>query len=249
MSEDRDYESEARKEGWVPESEWKGDEAKKPAEFVDAKVFVERGEKIAGVLKSKVERLERERAADRKDIAEFREYTQAQLAKEKSEKERLLKTLEAQRAEAINESDGQTFTQLDQQINDLRSQPDPAPSSANDFDSLANAWVAQNSWYQQDQVLAAYADGIGSRIEAEGYTGQAFFDEVSRRTQETFPEKFQTSAPAAPTVDSGQVREASDPKPKSYDALPEDAQAQCDKFVETIPGFSKEEYVANYDWD
>ena len=48
--ENRNYEAEAKAQGWNPDYEGENK--------VDAKLFVEKGEKIAGILKSKNTRLE-----------------------------------------------------------------------------------------------------------------------------------------------------------------------------------------------
>ena len=50
MSEERDYEAEAIKDGWNPNFEGEGKK--------DAKTFVEDGEKISGMLKNKIGHLE-----------------------------------------------------------------------------------------------------------------------------------------------------------------------------------------------
>ncbi len=58
---ERNFEAEARKEGWVSKEEWEA-KGKDPSLHKDAKSFVEAGEKILPILKSKVDRLEKELA-------------------------------------------------------------------------------------------------------------------------------------------------------------------------------------------
>ena len=49
MTEERNYEDEASKQGWKPESEYSG-----KAPWTDAKTVVQKGGKIAGILKSRL---------------------------------------------------------------------------------------------------------------------------------------------------------------------------------------------------
>jgi len=245
---ERDYETEARAEGWVPESEWEGDEDRKPKEFVDAKTFVERGEKISGHLKKKLEKIEAELSNVRSSADEFRSMAQKNLEKERKEKEKLLKSLEDERAKAVSDGDGQRFSELDSEISELRSETKADPS-VEQHKILVDKFISENNWYTSNDKLAAFADGIAERIASSGYTGQAYFNELSRRVKETFPEEFENPSRKQQTVEGGGDREERDPKPKSWNALPKDAKAQCEKFMRDIPGFTKEDYLSNYEWD
>ena len=118
-----DYESEARKQGWVPEDEWRGDN--KPDEFVDAKTFVERGKEIDGKLKNQVNSLKSEIDELKQANREFKKYHDRSIQKERQERETLMKELEERREQAITEGDGQTFTQVDRQLNELRADEPP----------------------------------------------------------------------------------------------------------------------------
>ena len=240
---ERDYEAEARAQGWVPEEEFKG--ANPPKEFLDAKTFVERGTEINGYLKTKLARLEEQLEETRRASGEFREFTQKQLNRERKERENLIKELESRRAQAIQDSDGDEFTRVDKELTDLRQeqQADLSPK----HDPLVEKFLAENSWYSTNPKLAGYADGIAEKVVAEGYREQAYYNELARRVKETFPEEFST--PSTPHVESGQESKASSPGSKSYEALPPEAKEQCDIFIRTIPNFTKEQYVATYDWD
>jgi len=248
VSDERDYEAEARSEGWVPEDEWQGDEDRKPKEFVDAKTFVERGEKISGHLKKKLERMEAELNDVKSSANEFRTMAQKNLEREQREKAKLLKSLEEERAKAVTDGDGQRFNELDSEIAELRSETQEDPS-VETHKRLVDKFVSENSWYTSNEKLAGYADGIAERVASAGYTGEAYFNELARRVKETFPEEFENPNRTKQTVESGGDREERDPKPKSWNALPKEAKAQCEKFMRDIPGFKKEDYLANYDWE
>ena len=64
-----------------------------------------------------------------------------------------------------------------------------------------------------------------------------------------YPDKFgnprreQASSVAEPGSQAPRPK-----KGKTYDDLPPEAKAACDKFVRTIPGYKREDYVKEYDW-
>jgi hypothetical protein len=107
MSEER----EATEQGWSPDKD-----SLPEGKWVDAQTFVEKGERIAGIMKSRLDRQDAEIRKLQADNKAFGEYQGALLAKEKSRNAELLAKLEAQRATAITDADGAEFTRVDRQI-------------------------------------------------------------------------------------------------------------------------------------
>lgn len=245
MSESRDYEAEARRDGWVPQDDWKGEEDK----WVSAQEFVERGEKITSIQKSKIERLESRLAEKDKAFGEFKEFMETARERDRKEAEKRIRDLEAQRAEAISEGDGQRFTKLDNEINDLRESSREKPQSTSDVNAMAQEWQSNNNWYGSDDDMTIYADGISSRVASEGYTGQSYFNELSRRVRDRFPEKFQNPNREMPSTVEEPGSQGSVSQSRTFKDLPADAQAQYERFKRQMPDFTKEQYVAQYDWD
>ena len=123
MSEERDFEKEARREGWKPESEWHGDP---PAGGLKtAEQFVGDGEEISGLLKTKIGRLEDRIDSLTQSNAEFKQYTDKQFAKEHEKNKQLIADLEAAKAQAITDGDGAAAVRADREISSL--QADDAP--------------------------------------------------------------------------------------------------------------------------
>jgi hypothetical protein len=237
------YEEEASKDGWVPQEEWKG----APEKWVDAQTFVENGQKINGILKSKVERLESALEENKRAAKEFKEWTDKQREKERTELKSRIAELEKEREKAVSEGDGQKFTEVDREIRKLEKAPQDDP-----LKEIAAAWQTENTWYKprSDDELSIYADGIADRVAAEGYTGRAYFNEITRRVQSRFPEKFDNPRRSAPA--SVEAPGASRDRPsngRSFNDLPPDAKAQCSRFLKEIPGFTKEAFLEQYDWD
>ena len=99
--------------------------------------------------------------------------------------------------------------------------------------------------------MTAVANGIGEslRLEFPLLKGQEFLDKLDEVLAEEFPNKFgkQDTSPAN-RVESGagrQGRQSAGSNSKSYDALPSDAKAACDRFVKQKL-MTREQYVADY---
>lgn len=240
MTEDRDYEKEALADGWNPNFEGEGK--------VDAKTFVERGEKISGMLKSKIGRLEERIDSLTHTNADFKKYTDKQIAKERDEKKQLIADLEELKAKAITDGDGVAAVKADREIQDLKTEEKPDDVSA--YNQLAQNWATQNEWYGKNKKLSAFADGIVERIINQGYTGQAYFNELTREVKETFPEEFENpNRKKTGTVEDGGNKQVNDSEARTWANLPADAKAAAKRFEKDIPGFDRKEYVANYEWE
>ncbi len=248
MNEERDYVAEATEQGWsddkesLPEGKW-----------VDAQTFVEKGERIAGIMKSRLDRQDSQIRKLQDDNKAYGEYQNALLAKEKSRNAELLAKLETQRATAITDADGAEFTRVDREIQQVREDlnaPDPRSNGGQQLDPLQQAFLLNNEWYQTNEKLATYADGVAEQVINSGYTGPAYYTELTRRVKDAFPEEFQNKRQVqANAVESGGELETKGSElPHTWENLPADAKKACDDFVKG--GFtSREEYLENYEWE
>lgn len=240
--EERNYEAEARKEGWVPQDEWNGPDDKwKPAQQ-----FVEDGEKIVPILKSKVDRLENRIDEVLTTNQKLNEFHQQSLAKERKAKEELIKELEQVRQQAVTEGDGEAFTRADSQLNELRGGDNYMQQQ---LDPMAEQWLSNNQWYTQNFELGAYADGLADRLRDMGYSGQAYYDELTKRVKERFPDEFgNKNRQRASSVETGGAPDV-DSKSRTFDNLPDEAKKAYERFKRDVPGFTKKQYVEQYDWE
>ena len=239
MDEERDFTAEAKKGGWNSEGE------------LDAQAFVEKGEKIAGLqlkqnkeLKGRIETLE-------KSNREFGKYQSTLLKKEKEKSAELLVQLETERATAITDGDGQAFTRLDSEIQRTRqemNEPSPGVISEAEWGRITNSWLEDNTWYNTNQKLQTYANGLVDQITSEGYTGTNYYAEVTRRIKEVFPEEFANPNQSKPNgVESGGTQETEKTEEHSYENLDKESKTACDRFV--ADGLcTAEEFIENYDW-
>ena len=240
---ERDYEAEAAREGWVPQEKWKGD----PEKWKPAKDFVEAGENILPIVKSKLDRIEKELEHQKQSNKQFGEYFQDFKKREEKEKSKLIEKLEATKKQAVTDGDGEAFMQAEQEIASLQEQ-----NPVNQLTADQQNWLSNNEWYGRDDDLTIYADGVADRLVREGYADQspAYFAELSSRVKGRFPDSFGNKNRDKPAqVETAQEKGGVDSKAKTYDNLPPEAKAACDRFVNDIPGFKVEDYVSTFDWE
>jgi hypothetical protein len=202
-------ETAAGQKGWVPKDQYKGD----PTKWVDAKTFLERGEKFnlnlqreVAALKSKLESFE----GTRKAFAKFHEET---VAKKDEELKAAIAQLRIQRSEAQADGDHAGAVAIEDRIDLLRDEQkaikavvvEPPPAAAapgpNLGDPVLQEWIEDgNAWFESDTKLRDYAVALGEAMIKGGtpLRGRKFLDSVRAKMEEEFPRKFRTAtAPGA----------------------------------------------------
>ena len=252
-----EIEREAAQMGHVPRDQFRGN----PDDWIDAETFVKRGREVMPILRknnerllSKVTELERARMEDRKTFEEFRKFQEQALDRQKSD---ALMQLRAARKEAISTGDGEAFDRVDEQIRQveayqvpdaIKARPVEQPQALN---PVFEDWAERNEWFHKDPALRAVADSLVDVIKAEGVHqigGPEFLEEVARRVRAISPAKFQNPARRAAAAVDAPAPRARKPNGRSYDDLPAEAKQICDKFVSSIPGYTRESYVRDYQW-
>ena len=250
-------EAEARKMGWVDKEEFRGDKEKwRPAEE-----FLDRGKRILPIVLKDNERLQRNLDRVKDDLKELRE-TSKQLVEfhttaAQREYERGRREIEGKIEAAAANADASTVRAEMQNLDALTKQNAPAPKKTEtqvQIDPEIKDWIDKNQWFNADRALNGYAlDQYESlKRDKPGMPEGDVLAEIKRRTSAKFPEKFGINPEregAAAVSEPNGGRTNTRKNAKSYDNLPADAKKACDKFVKTIPGYTKEKYVADYDWD
>jgi hypothetical protein len=257
----------AEAQGWAAQSEWKGD----PKLWVDAETFVKRGDEWLKTMKRDNETMSRELKATQTRLMELQATTeefkkfQADAHQRKvAELEAQLTSLKEERAQAISDGDGKKVNQLDDVLDktkdDIRevkqaakeAQKAPkAPEAPAQIDPALQTWLGENEWFGKDRRMTSIANGIGEslRLEFPDLKGQDFLDKLNTVLAEEFPNRFgKTDKPRSP-VESGSGTRGSGPRgsAKSYENLPADAKAACDRYVKSKL-MTREQYVADFDW-
>lgn len=252
MSEERDYEAQAKEGGWKPENEWSNPDK----QWIDAKTFVEKGERILPLVRATAERekahLEGRIAKLEVANKEFGEYKEGQLARSEARNKDLLNELSLRRSQAVTDNDGEAFYKADREIEQVKDSMAPSTNgqAQNQSNPLFDAWRINNDWYDNDPVLRAIADGIEGKIASEGYSGPAYYSEVTKRVKEMSPDSFGNKNRSGQTSvePGGELEVKPDSNAHIYDNLPPEAKVACDKFV--VSGHTtKESYCASYEWD
>ena len=258
-------EKQARQFGWVPKEEFRGSEDT----WVDAATFVQRGKEINPILRKNNERLMKELESTRKQMDSLREATEEFKKFQREAYERKAQDLEAeiqalrqQKKEAIRNGDGDLAVDIEERIDDLKDrkhtefqksqEPEKKPEpQQQELPPEVEEWVARNSWYSQDQAMRMATDAVATALHnAQPFLkGAEFFKALDKELAKTFaPEKLgRTSKPRSPIESSTTSTSSTARNRKSYESLPADAKAACDRFVKQGL-MTREEYVASFDW-
>lgn len=259
---------EAESQGWVPKEKYRGNEA----DWVDAETFVKRGREILPILRKNNENLLKDLNATKQQLQEFREaaeefkkFQKQTFERKVQEYESRIQEIKESRAQAISDGDGQKVNALDDALDQAKEElkeakadakeaakapVEPPAESTQQLDPSLQTWLDGNKWFGTDKRMTAIANGLGEtlRLENPSLKGQAFLDKLDEVLAEEFPNKFgkqQEQSPAS-RVESGAGRQSrGSSSAKTYDSLPPDAKAACDRFVKQKL-MTKEQYVADY---
>ena len=245
-----EVEAEARSQGWVSEEDFKGPKDK----WVDAATFVQRGHEINPILRKNNEKLMKELKERDKVINELKvgvdEFKAYHAETANREYEKALKALRTEKKEALEMGEHDRVMEIDDKLDELKTkkpiekeevkqelpQPDPAFVE----------WYKDNKWLTEDVELWHVAQGISKILTAEnpGMDATDFLNEIKRRVQRRYPDKFGKTKVRSVVEGGGNIRPNSGTK-KSYNDLPDEAKKACDKFVNQ-GWLTKEQYISDY---
>jgi len=263
-----DLEAEAEQDGWVPKDKFKGDEA----DWIDAAAFVKRGKEINPILRKNNQRLLRELATAKSEIAELKLTTKefGEMYKTMSENayKRAIADLKTQARAARKDGDDELAEDLTEQREKLEEEAKniKVPGTGKDagavsrkaeLDAIQVEWQNDNPWFdpEKNPDLFHMAEGVALRL-AQSAEGKAlvgtrgFLDKVSELTKKMVPDRFKNPrrTSGSPVGSSSGTRSSSEGNggKKSYADLPPEAKAACDRQVKSIPGFTRDKYVGYY---
>jgi hypothetical protein len=259
---------EAESQGWVPKERFRGNES----DWVDADTFVKRGREILPILRKNNENLIKDLQSTKEQLKEFREaaeefkkFQKDSYERKAQDYEKRIQEIRESRAQAISDGDGQKVNALDdaldaakdelkeakQAVKDADKAPIETPAST-EIDPGLQQWLDRNTWFGQDKRMTGMVNGIGEslRLEFPLLKGQAFLDKLDEVLAEEFPGKFGEKKSPSSRVESGSGRASrgSSSNAQTYDNLPSEAKAACDRFVKQKL-MTREQYVADFDWN
>lgn len=255
---DQDVEAKARKMGWQPQEEFKGDAGK----WRPAAEYVERGETFLPIIKAENAKLHKEVEQAKRDAAEAKrlftssqeaiaelqkfhtEDTARQVAKAKSE-------LKAGIRAARKEGDDDRVDALEGQLEELTEAaaaappvgPAPTPPQPA-IDPVFIAWRGENPWFEADDNKTALMMAAAQRLRKDPanntLVGKDFYDRAAYEADTVLngrPNQRQSK------TDEGRPRPqgGGEPPPsrRLFSDLPADARAACDKMDKKLVGEGK----------
>jgi hypothetical protein len=262
LPEGSDAEAKARRLGWVSKEEFKGD----PDKHRSAEEFLQRGETILPILQRDNKKLHDTVSRFEKELRETKEAAAGveDLVRKSAEREhkKALRDLERRLDAAIETADVTQARQIRAEISELQGgepapKREPKPVGEPDkpaVDPEIQSWIDQNDWFNKSVALRGYATEVYGDLEKQfpGKSRSELLSETKQRTVDRFPEKFGVNPKrdgAAAVAAPGGVASTKKPAGRTYDDLPAEAKRACDKFVKNIPGYTKEKYVKDYEWD
>ena len=224
--------------GWKPKAEFSGD----PNTWVDYPEFNVRGQLMgriqeqSGIMSTYKTQLTDLRATvtdlvDMQDKIAEHEYN------------KLLKSLKESKAEAINEGEGATVAEIDEEIDNLKAQHEGTQKKAPTAQQPAaqaqtpevTAWLKQpqNQWFNNDKVLRATATAIAADILAKnpGLHPSEALRRMDQQIRIEMPTKFSRQA-----VDGGDQNRGGNNRARgkrTISDLSEDEQAVARRLVKT----------------
>lgn len=263
-------ETEARSLGWAPKDEWRGD----PDRWIDAETFVQRGHEMMPLLKANNRRLMGQVETQAAEIAELRRQHEETLgtiedlkkfsaeltaSKVKEAKAELMAKL----TKAKEDGDASLEVELTDQLVDLRAQekiaksaPAPAPAPAESKPGVDPAFVAwnkepENAWFGTDRRKTALALEIARELREDPKNakilGTEFFDLVASETAKAMGAEPARGASKVEGSRGGSGGSGGGgPREKTYNDLPAEAKAACDKQARNFVG--KPGYKTEADW-
>lgn len=231
-------EAEARDMGWRPKEEFRGDESK----WVDAETFVTRGREVLPLVKAQNKRLQQELNEIKATVREFKNHHETVRQRAFDDAMATLKTMQA---DAVTRGDGEAFAKIEDEKLKMMREAQQASRQSEGPDPGFVAWTQKNPWYGSDAEMTRMADTLGAGLRAQNPNadGNDILAAVEVDIRRHFPHRFSQKKPV-PAVD-GVGRPQDRPGAKSYQALPPEAKAACDRFVKQGL-LTKEQYVKEF---
>lgn len=248
------YEDLARQWGWKPKAEFKEGDNK---HFVDAEEFVKNEHNINRVVLEKNEALKNKVTELGKTVNDIHEYhkkaREAEISKLKAQ-------LEEERKQAILESDIEKVDQVEKNIKDLdKEKISDEPQNQNK--EVFAEWHGKNEWYEKNTELSEIADAIArsERDKNPDVTITEVLSKIDKTIKPLLENKTAQKESTSNTSDKGEhvMNEAAvaggvsnigrtSGNEMSFEELPQLAKETCQRFEKTIPKFTREQFLKDY---
>lgn len=232
------FETKALEMGWRPQEEWEGD----PEDFVDAKEYVRRQplfDKISGLNKH-VKKLEQALEAFKVHHSRVKE----------TEYNRALDQLKLARRQALRDGETDQALALEDKMDEIQAQKkefeESLPSTPQNAEAHPTfvAWRQQNTWYQKDRAMTAFADKLGVELHQQGLSPDEVLSQITKEIRTEFKHKFTNPKRDAPSAVEGSSRKTTKSSEDSF-SMPEADRRVMEKLIRA-GAMTKEEYIKEY---
>ena len=185
----------ARAGGWKPESEWDGDDKQKPAQFISAELFNERGVWIER-HKTQQKQIDEMKSTFNTRMDNANKLHNQQLEVQKSE-------LIRKRDDAIDDADRETANKIQGDIDKINEQSvEVATAPASNEQSTLETWNTANPWILGNDPKAAYAKQQFLAYGAQGKTASEALSQMESDVNRAFP-ALNTERDRQPLIEGG----------------------------------------------
>lgn len=246
-------EAEAREQGWRPKDEYLRLKGADPDKWIDAKAFIEKGEKSGPILRDQNRKLTNE-------MREMKALVRDVLANQKQSNDRAvsdaLAKLQTEKRTAVEEADPVKVEAIDKQIDTLKAgtkEKPEAKASTNDLPPEFSAWERTNKWFRDDlqlqRIAVAQFDILSVDPETADLSDAEKLKLVSAEVRKRYPEKFANPARknAALVESGGNGAQRGNGTKRGYSDLPQEARDICDRLVRNKV-LTREKYIESYQW-
>jgi hypothetical protein len=257
-----EVQAKAEEMGWIPPARFHGD----PERFVDADVYLKRGEEVLPIVREQNKRLHTELTALKTESAATKAALKAaQDAIASIEERHTVATQKAvedarrqvkiQLAAASEAGDHDGVAELTDQLTKMNgaeaavvtpAAPLPEPAFVPPPELVE--WNKENPWFGTNKRKTALALGIAQELREAGETGtgRAFFDKVVAEVDK----ELGVAQPRGDKVEGargGSEGGSSSSAKKGYASMPSDARAACDADAKRFVGEGKR-YKTQQEW-
>ena len=243
----------AEGDGWRPQEEWTGD----PGQWVDYREFNVRGE-LMGRIQEQSSIINNQKGQIDEVKTALKDLSAMQDKIADAQYNKLVKQLRARKAAAIEEGEGQTVIEIDEELDTLKEQRDevsaktaePQDASNEDdqqvLDPAVQTWISnsQNQWYNTDTRMRNIANAIAAEIATAnpGLRPGEVLKRMDDELRKEMPNKFSGKN----TVDGGDSQNGDNTrrgKTRTFHDLTEDQQGICKRLVKLGTFKTEAEYI------
>lgn len=269
---DGDVEAQARRMGWVPREDFRGDAEK----WRPARDFLDRGMNLLPVLQQQYRALDGRYATmqaqlrdSQKALADLTERTRR--ADERAY-QRAVRDIESRRQAAVASGDTTAFAAAERELQDLRDTApspvawaeggappaSPSPAPVERVEAMPNEimdFVQANPWFSSNAEARQDAIAIQSAVDRQhpGLSLAERLEITRRKVRQLHPALFENKRrEAPPPVSPSRGEGGRGGNPRGFEALPAEARREYDRYARALSGkgkpLTKDEW-AGYYWE